>query len=61
MIPMSHLFVQCEQIKFRPMKNVNMKVSYSVVAVGIVAGGRGGAGRGGVGGEGGIYVMSHMA
>ena len=53
MIPMSHLFVQCEQIKFRPMKNVNMKVSYSVVAVGIVAGGRGG-GRdvGGGGGEG---------
>ena len=53
MIPMSHLFVQCEQIKFRPMKNVNMKVSHSVVAVGIVAGGRGetapdvGEGRGG--------------
>ena len=44
MIPMSHLFVQCEQIKFRPMKNVNMKVSHSVVAVGIVAGGRGGGG-----------------
>ena len=46
MIPMSHLFVQCEQIKFRPMKNVNMKVSHSVAAVGIVAGGRGGGGGG---------------
>ena len=47
MIPMSHLsFVQCKQIKFRPKKNVTMKVSHSVVAVGIVAGGRGGAGRG---------------
>ena len=47
MIPRSHLsFVQCEQIKFRPKKNVKMKVSHSVVAVGIVAGGRGGsAGR----------------
>ena len=46
MIPMSHLsFVQCEQIKFRPKKNIKMKVSHSVVAVGIVAvcvgGGRG--------------------
>ena len=49
MIPMSHLsFVQCEQIKFRPKKNVKMKVSESVVTVGIVAGegGGGGAGRG---------------
>ena len=43
MIPMSHMsFVQCEQIKFRLKKNVKMKVSHSVVAVGIVAGGRGG-------------------
>ena len=43
MIPMSHLsFVQCEQLKFRPKKNVKMKVSHSVVAVGIVAGGGGG-------------------
>ena len=44
MIPMSHLsFVQCEQIKLRPKKNVRMKVSHSVVAVG-----KGGsAGRGG--------------
>ena len=49
MIPMSHL-------SFRPKKNVRMKVSHSVVAVGIVAGGRGGAGRG----ERGIYVMSNM-
>ena len=41
MIPMSHLsFVQCEQIKFRLKKNVKLKVSHSVVAVGIVAGGR---------------------
>ena len=49
MIPMSHLsFVQCEQIKVRPKKNVKMKVSHSVVAVGIVAGGwRGGARDGG--------------
>ena len=31
--------MQCEQIKFRPKKNVKMKVSHSVVAVGIVAGG----------------------
>ena len=45
MIPMSHLsFVQCEQIKFRPKKNVKMKLSHSVVAVGIVAVGRRGAG-----------------
>ena len=52
MIPMSHLsymYVQCEHIKFRPKKNVRMKVSHSVVAVGIVAGGRVG-----------IHVMSHM-
>ena len=50
MIPMSHLsFVQCEQLKFRPKKNVKMKVSHSVVAVGIVAGGGGG-----------IHVMSPM-
>ena len=56
MMPMSHLsFVQCEQIKFRPKKNVRMKVSHSVVAVGIVGRGKGwgegrGTGRGG-GGE----------
>ena len=44
MIPMSHLsFVQCEQIKFRPKKNVKMKVFHSVVAVGR---GGGGAGEG---------------
>ena len=50
MIPMSHLsFVQCEQIKFRPKKNVRMKVSHSVVAVGI--GGGGGGGRGTVEGD----------
>ena len=46
MIPMSHLsFVQCEQIKFRPKKNVKMKESHSVVAVGIVARGRRGRGN----------------
>ena len=51
MIPMSHLsYVQCEHIKFRPKKNVRMKVSHSVVAVGIVAGGRGGGERGTGGG-----------
>ena len=45
MIPMSHLsFVHYEQIKFRPKKNVKMKVSHSIVAVGIVAGGKGGGG-----------------
>ena len=56
MIPMSYLsFVQCEQIKFRPKKNVKMKVSHSVVAVGIVA--VGGGGERGMGG-GGIHVMS---
>ena len=59
MIPMSHLsFVQCKQIKFRPKKNVKMKVSHSVVAVGIVAWGGGGRGERGTGG--GIHVMSHM-
>ena len=56
MIPMSHMsFVQCEQTKFRLKKNVKMKVSHSVVAVGIVAGGRGVA-RDGEG----IHVMLHM-
>ena len=60
MIPMSHfLFVQCEQIKFRPKKNVTIKVSHSVVAIGIVAGGRVGRGRG-TGGGTGIHGMSHM-
>ena len=49
MIPMPNLsFVQCEQIKFRPKKNVQMKVSQSVVAIGIVAGVKwGGGGDGG--------------
>ena len=59
MIPMSHLsFVQCEQIKFRPKKNVTIKVSHSVVAVGIVAGGRVGARDEGGGGQGG-YMSCH--
>ena len=61
MIPMSHLsFVQCEQIKFRPKKNVKMKVSHSVVAVGIVAGGRGSAGRGRGGGRNSCHVTHDM-
>ena len=59
MIPMSHLsFVQCEEIKFRPNKNVKKKVSHSVVAVGIVAGGKGGARDGGGGGGWGVEFMS---
>ena len=50
MIPMSHMsFVQCEQIKFRPKKNVTMTVSHSVMAVGIVAGMEEGARDGGGG------------
>ena len=53
MIPMSHLsFVQCEQVKFRPKKNVTMKVSHSVVAIGMVAGAGGGEGGGRGTGEG---------
>ena len=41
MIPFFHLsFVQCEQVKFRPKKNVKIKVCHNVVAVGTV--GRGG-------------------
>ena len=52
MIPMSHLSnVQCKQIKFRPKKNVKMKVSHSVVAVGIGAGGGGGRAERGTGVE----------
>ena len=53
MIPMFHLsLVHCEQVKFRPKKNVNIKVSHSVVAVETVVEGRerevvgGGEGRG---------------
>ena len=60
MIPMSHLsFVQCGQIKFRPKKNVRMKVSHSVVAVRIVAGGERGA-RDGVGEGGGERNSCHV-
>ena len=47
--------MQCEQIKFRPKKNVKMKVSHSVVAVGIVAGGGGGGG----GRESGGFMSCH--
>ena len=54
MIPMSHLsFVQCEQVKFQPKKKVKMKVSHSVVAVGMVAAGGGGGGGGSAGRGGG--------
>ena len=62
MIPMSHLsFVQSGQMKFRPKKNVKMKVSHSVVAVGIVAGGGGrGAGDRVKGGEGGERNSCHV-
>ena len=61
MIPTPNLsFVQCEQTKFRPKQNVKMKVSHSVMAVGIVAGG-GGGGTGRRGWEGWRnHVMSHM-
>ena len=61
MIPMSHLsFVQCEQIKFRPKKNVKMKVSHIVVAIAIVVGMKKRGGGGGERGTGGIHVMSYM-
>ena len=42
--------MQCEQVKFRPKKNVEIKVSRSVVAIGTVCklvGGGGGEGGGG--------------
>ena len=45
MILLSHLFVKCEQLRFRPKKKVKVKVSHSVVAV-WTAGGRGGGGGG---------------
>ena len=51
MIPMSHL-------SFRPKKNVRMKVSHSVVAVGIVGGGEGGGERG-TGGAGNLCHVTH--
>ena len=57
MIPLPHLsFVQCVQIKFRSKKNVKMKVSHSVVAVGIVAGG---GGEGEVGARDGGFMSCH--
>ena len=56
MIPMSHLsFVQCEQIKFRPKKNVKMKVSHSVVCGRRDSGG----GRGARDGGGGSCHVTH--
>ena len=37
MTPLSHLsFVQCEQVKSRPEKRVDIKVSHSAVAIGTV-------------------------
>ena len=45
MIPLSHLsFVQCEQVKSRPEKRVEIKVSHSAVALGTVGAGEGGGG-----------------
>ena len=45
MIPLSHLsFVQCEQVKSRPEKRVEIKVSDSAVAIGTVGAGVGGGG-----------------
>ena len=43
MIPLSHLsFVQCGQVKSRPEKRVEIKVSHSAVAIGTVEAGEGG-------------------
>ena len=37
MIPLSHMsFVQCDQVNLQPKKNVKIKVSHSIVAVGRV-------------------------
>ena len=47
-------------IKFRPKKNVKMKVSHSVVAIGIVAGVKGGGERG-TGVWGGFMDSCHVA
>ena len=61
MIPTSHLsFVQCEQIKFRPKKNVKMKLSHSVVAVGIVVVVGWGCGGGAQDGRDSCYVTHDM-
>ena len=47
MIPLFHLpLVQCEQVKARPKKKVEIKVSHSVVPVGTV-------------GDGGAKVVKH--
>ena len=44
MILLSHLsFMQCEQVKSRPEKRVEIKVSDSAVAIGTVGAGVGGA------------------
>ena len=48
MIPLSHVsFVQCEQVKSRPEKSVEIKVSYSAVAIGTLGAVEGGGGGGG--------------
>ena len=52
MVLLFHLsFVLCEQVKFRPKKQVKIKPSHSVVDVGTVCveEGGGGGGRGGAG------------
>ena len=47
MIPLSHLsFVQCAQVKSRPEKRVEIRVSHGAVAIGTVGGGGGGRGWG---------------
>ena len=61
MIPMSYLsFVQCEQIKFRPKKNVKMKVCHSVVAVRDSGGGKGEKGAAGRGDGDSCHVTHDM-
>ena len=59
-IPLSHLLlVHCEQVKFRPKKNVYIKVSHSNVAVGTVVKGREREVMGGGGGAGRAKAVKH--
>ena len=52
MVPLSHLsFVLCEQVKFRPKKNVKIKASHSVGAIWTVCVCLRGGGAGGRGTE----------
>ena len=47
MIPLSHLsFVQCEHVKSRPKKRVEIKVFDSALAIGTMGAGVGGGGVG---------------